>query len=84
MTDIVDRLEFRAENLFGDVRHHARDLDLEAAAEIRALRCRIQELEDGSCRFNCRSVKEAFHSGYLAGQCGENSLEAYEGWRNRE
>lgn len=45
---------------------------------------RIKELEDGSCRFNCRSVKEAFHAGYLAAQCGENSLEAYKRWRGRE
>lgn len=38
MTDIVDRLTYRAENLWADVRPHAAILDLEAAAEIERLR----------------------------------------------
>ena len=28
---------------------------------------RIKELEEGSCRFNCRSKKEAFMAGWLVG-----------------
>ena len=48
---------------------------------------RIQELEDGSCRFHCRTVKQAFIAGYLAdSQHGEHSDEAaelaYKEWKD--
>ena len=45
VTDIVDRLTYRAENLWAEVRPHAAVLDLEAAAEILRLRERVFELE---------------------------------------
>jgi hypothetical protein len=34
---------------------------------VEILEARIKELEDGSCRFNCRSMKEAFIDGWYAG-----------------
>ena len=34
---------------------------------VQALRKRIKELEDGACRFNCRTVKEAYMDGYQDG-----------------
>ena len=34
---------------------------------IAYLEKRIKELEDGSCRFNCRSMKDAFMAGFYAG-----------------
>ena len=33
----------------------------------RSLEKRVDELESGSCRFNCRSMKEAFMAGYRLG-----------------
>lgn len=30
------------------------------------LKARIKELEDGACRYNCRTAKEAFMAGYQA------------------
>lgn len=50
------------------------------------LRARIKELEDGSCRFHCRTLKQAFIAGYLAdSQHGEHSRlaaeRAYKEWR---
>ena len=32
--------------------------------EVRDAHRRIKELEEGSCRFNCRSMKEAFMAGW--------------------
>ena len=46
---------------------------------VNKLRQRIKELEDGSCRFNCRTTKEAFIAGYLADtQHGELTVVAAE------
>jgi len=33
--------------------------------EIETLNARIKELESGSCRFNCRTKKEAFIAGWM-------------------
>jgi len=38
----------------------------EQGAEINKLENRILELEEGSCRFNCRTKKEAFIAGFDA------------------
>ena len=35
-------------------------------AYVTALEARIKELEEGSCRFNCRTMKEAFMAGWAA------------------
>ena len=45
MTDIAERLTYRAETLWTEVRPHAAILDLEAAAYIRQLEARVLELE---------------------------------------
>jgi len=39
----------------------------EAADEIERLERRVEELERGPCRFNCRTQREAFVAGFLAG-----------------
>ena len=36
-------------------------------SEIDELKRRISELEDGSCRFNCRTEKQAYREGYKRG-----------------
>jgi hypothetical protein len=38
--------------------------------EVDILHRRIRELEDGHCRFNCATMKEAFIAGYNWGQEG--------------
>ena len=55
---------------------------------IQYLRKRIKELEEGECRFNCRTQKAAFFSGYKlaigdAFQEWDNDImeAAYEVWR---
>lgn len=35
--------------------------------ENERLQQRIDELRDGSCRYNCRTMKEAFFAGYTEG-----------------
>jgi hypothetical protein len=35
--------------------------------EREGLRVRIRELEEGSCRYNCRTAKQAFLAGFNAG-----------------
>ena len=58
-------------------------------SEWDAMEKRIKELEDGSCRFNCRTVKEGFYAGWDAqvykwcktGKVGGHCLEAYKEWR---
>ena len=56
-----------------------------AMSEIDELKRRIAELEDGSCRFNCRKMKESFNAGYQRGyeDCSDgviNRLGAYNAW----
>ena len=44
------------------------------AGTVSKLLDRIMELEDGSCRFHCRTVDQAFIAGYMAdSQHGEHS-----------
>jgi len=68
------------------------DLDEDLVAIIAAQDKRIKELEDGSCRFHCRSVKDAFMAGYLADlqhieQHDDDILRAaviaYQAWRGK-
>ena len=54
---------------------------------VQALRNRIKELEDGACRFNCRTVKEAFIAGYKADLqhdeiSDEHAERAYQEWKD--
>lgn len=54
--------------------------------ELDAARKRIKELEDGSCRYNCRTMKEAFKAGfyYMAAEMHVmNSNEVIESAANR-
>jgi len=81
--DIVSILRWRVETINANW-PHAQRIDIDAITEINRLRQRIKELEDGSCRYNCRTMKEAFMAGHLAGQKGDNSLEAYKAWRDSE
>lgn len=45
---------------------------------------RIKELEEGACRFNCRTAKEAFMAGFDAGYLHVIGTpdDAYEEWKN--
>ena len=51
------------------------------------LKTRIKELEEGSCRFNCRTSKEAFIAGYMDGHLDGGATQkpdpdyAYKEWR---
>ncbi|TFH49298.1 MAG: hypothetical protein E4G89_05030 [Methanothrix sp.] len=42
---------------------------------------RINELEDGSCRFNCKAEKEAFIAGFLWEDEEVNGFDAYKEWK---
>jgi len=57
-----------------------------AEAEIARLQARIAELEEGGCRFNCRTARNAFIDGYNEGhddaQTGDYEPEnAYDYWK---
>ena len=52
--------------------------------EIHEMLTAFEALADGSCRFNCRTMRESFNAGYLAAQSWKDSREAYEEWRRRE
>jgi len=42
----------------------------------------LAELGDGSCRFNCRTEKEAYIAGFNNNyQSGDTSIEAYRRWK---
>ena len=47
---------------------------------------RIKELEDGTCRFNCRTAKEAFIAGYTMYSDADDTTaeEAYKEWRSEQ
>ena len=45
--------------------------------ENERLQQRIDELRDGSCRYNCRTMKEAFVAGYTEGY-GDRFSENYD------
>ena len=71
-----------------DIKEFSSKLAFAWAVEKNHLKNRIQELEDGSCRFNCRTMKQAFIAGYLAdSQHGEHSEKAaemaYKEWKNQ-
>lgn len=55
---------------------------------VASLKQRIFELEQGSCRFNCRTEKEAFIAGFKAGYGCEPGhpmdLRAYKEWKSEQ
>ena len=46
-------------------------------ALVRQLKARIKDLEEGACRFNCRTQKQAFIDGYRVGveACGNETTD---------
>ena len=50
------------------------DFEVHDIGRVAQLKARIFELEQGSCRFNCRTKKEAFLAGFDAGT--EDTAEA--------
>ena len=78
MTDHIKDSELVTDELTNDI--------IEAYREkVARLLTEIEELKDGSCRFRCRTEKQAFIEGYMAdSQCGEHSrIGAERAWRSR-
>lgn len=51
-------------------------------AEVFNLLRRVEELEEGACRFNCKSEKEAFIAGFLWENEEDDGFEAYKEWKS--
>ena len=86
MTDHIKDSELVTDELTNDIIEAYREKDQRQQAEISRLLAEIEELKDGSCRFRCRTEKQAFIEGYMAdSQCGEHSrIGAERAWRSRK
>ena len=49
--------------------------------EFAKLLKRIEDLEGGKCRFNCRTERAAFMAGFLWEDEETNGFEAYKEWK---
>lgn len=49
---------------------------------IALLEDRIEDLEEGGCRFNCRKSSEAFMAGARWMEYGDNPETAYKEWKH--
>ena len=80
---VLGKMEQRIKEL-EDGLHQRQLTKIKMIVEIDSLRERIEELQDGSCRHHCRTVKEAFIAGF---DCRDNwdggtsNEQAYKEWK---
>jgi hypothetical protein len=83
VSDLVERLRgypgVSMEQLLGDMYGKTYAGLAKKAAD------RIEELESGSCRFNCVTKKEAFIAGFIRGAYDDGDYEgAYKEWLSKD